>query len=79
MSVQPITDSNSQLKWISQRNKTQKKHEESFSGIKDEIAFITDFSSTADYNRSAAASKIKAGKQEKKSRPLSYTSENWIG
>ncbi|MEK6552418.1 MAG: hypothetical protein AABZ54_03090 [Bacteroidota bacterium] len=79
MSVLPIADSKTKLKWISQRNKTQKQRKETFMKIEDGIAFVTDFSSPADNNQSSQISKTKLEKTVKKSRPLSYTSENWIG
>ncbi len=79
MSVLPIADSKTKLKWISQRNETQKQREKIITNNKDRIAFITDFSSPADYNQSSQTSKTKLEKTVKKSRPLSYTSENWIG
>ncbi len=79
MSVQPITDSKTQLMWINQRNKTQKQREETFMSIEDGIAFITDFSSPAENNQLSQSSKTNSEKPVKKSRRLSYTSENWIG
>jgi hypothetical protein len=79
MSVQPITDSKTQLMWINQRNKTQKQREETFMSIEDGTAFITDFSSPAENNQLSQSSKTNSEKPVKKSRRLSYTSENWIG
>lgn len=76
MSVLPRADSKTKLKWISQRNRTQKQCEKIITDNKDGIAFITDFSSPADYNQRSQALTIRP---EKKNRRLSYTSENWIG
>ena len=79
MSVLPKADSKTQLKWINKRNRTQKQCEKIITDNKDGIAFITDFSSPADYNPRPQALTIRPEKLEKKSRRLSYTSENWIG
>ena len=79
MSVQPITDSKTQLLWINQRNKTQMKRDETIMKIEDGIAFVTDFSSPVDNNQTSQSSPTKSEKPVKKNRRLSYTSENWIG
>ncbi|GEM_PF-5613622 len=78
-SVQPKADSKTQLMWINQRNRTQKLGRKIITDNQEGIAFVTDFSSPADYNQRSQAFTIRPEKLEKKSRRLSYTSENWIG
>ena len=79
MSVQPITDSKTQLLWINQHNKTNKQNNETFMKSENGTAFVTDFSSPVDNNQSSQISKTDTEKPVRKNKRLSYTSENWIG
>jgi hypothetical protein len=77
MNVQPITDSkNSRLKWLNHPQKNR------FNGKaideKKKNEFLPDFTSPDDILRLTNTGQSKE-KKSVKSRPLSSTSENWIG
>lgn len=79
MNVQPITDSNTQVKWVNPRNKNEKSGKSTVINEEKAQAYIPDFTSPDDELRMANASQKKVQKADKKSRPFLYTSENWIG
>jgi len=78
MSVQPIADSRKKLEWSRHTRKSQPKSEPE--GTKaNTLTFVSDFVSPVDQIPAADRLLRKTHVEEKKRRPLSYTSENWIG
>ena len=74
MSVQPITDRRKKLEW-SNHPRTSEPHDATASTL----TFVTDFVSPVDQIPQADHSLRRTQVDEKKKRPLRYTSENWIG
>lgn len=78
MSVQPITDRSRKLEWSKHTHKSQPPIEQT-DAKSSTLTFVPDFVSPVDQIPKADNSLRKMQVQEKKRRPLSYTSENWIG
>ncbi len=78
MSVQPIVDNRKKLEW-SKHTRTSRLRVDSESVKANTLTFVSDFVSPVDQIPQVDHSQRKTSVQEKKKRPLSYTSENWIG
>ncbi len=78
MSVLTINNSNSSLEWSKFHSLTKKKENGSLANLK-ETSFVSDFPSPNDEIAKKAQPSSDPQKNEKKKKPFSYTSENWIG
>ncbi|MCL4548239.1 MAG: hypothetical protein M1495_06695 [Bacteroidetes bacterium] len=78
MSVQPITDNKKKLEW-SKRSNTSQPRNEAENRLASTLTFVSDFVSPVDQIPQADHSLRRTQVEEKKKRPLRYTSENWIG
>lgn len=79
MRVQPIPNSKSGLNW---KNLNSKIPGTTGITIKEEdkkLAFVSDYFSPTETITKYDDSKSKPEKPDKRSKPLSFTSENWIG
>jgi len=79
MNVQPTTDSkNSKLKWLSHTHNNRLNEKKVSIDEKKKNEFLPDFTSPDDILRLTNTGQSKE-KKSVKSKPLSSTSENWIG
>lgn len=79
MSVLTINDSKSKLNWQKPQQRAQNSNDSESTRDKNTLTFVSDFTSPADEVVKFHPSKTDTQKSEKKSRPFSYTSENWLG
>ena len=79
MSVLTINGSNSNLEWSKLHNISKKKDSFTLMKSKESSTFVSDFPSPTDELIKKTGSKTESQKSEKRSRPFSHTSENWIG
>ncbi|MCX6168998.1 MAG: hypothetical protein NTX65_06655 [Ignavibacteriales bacterium] len=78
MNVLTINHSNPKLDWTKLQNISEKKDRAASSNIFEPSSFVPEFPSPADEVKKTI-SKTEAQNSDKRSRPFSHTSENWIG
>ena len=78
MNVQPITDHRKKLEWSNHPRNSQPRSEPNDATVST-LTFVSDFVSPVDQIPQADYSLRRTHVDEKKRRPLRYTSENWIG
>ncbi len=79
MSVLTISDSGAKSKWPAIPGRVQRSREQGNPQDRNTLTFISDFTSPADEITKNQPPKSESQKPEKRSRPFSHTSENWIG
>ncbi len=77
MNVQPISKSKPVLNWKNPKGNVQNRTDTAIKEEEKKLALISDYLSPSDIRFNS--SKPISDRSEKKSKPLSYTSENWIG
>jgi hypothetical protein len=78
MNVLTINQSNQKSEWSKLHHLSEKKNQFTLSKVNDSSSFVPEFPSPAD-DLKKPGSKVDAQKSAKRSRPFTYTSENWIG
>ncbi len=78
MNVLTINQSNPKLEWSKLHNIAEKKDRFTLTKGKGSSSFVSEFPSPADEVKKTL-SKTESQKSDKRSRPFSHTSENWIG
>lgn len=78
MNVQPIADNKKKLEW-SKRPSTSQLRNDQKDRLASTLTFVSDFVSPVDEVPHVDHSLRKTQVDEKKRKPLRYTSENWIG
>lgn len=78
MSVLTINQSSTKLEWSKLHNIGEKKDRFTLSKSNESSSFVPEFPSPADEVKKTLST-TESQKSEKRSRPFSHTSENWIG
>jgi len=79
MSVLTINNSNPKLEWTRLPDASKKKDDLTLKKSPDLNSFTSEFPSPVDEIKARTNSNSETPKTDKKKRPFSYTSENWIG
>ncbi|MEW6702529.1 MAG: hypothetical protein AB1298_07405 [Bacteroidota bacterium] len=78
MNTRPITNRSKKLEWLKHAQKSQPPVEPKEAKAS-ALTFVSDFISPVDQIPTDDHLLLKTHVEEKRRRPLSYTSENWIG